>query len=285
MSTISGNVGVAAALVSYAGPSSGSVTADGSGNFTIPGLANGTYTLTPSLAKYTFTPTSLQVVISGANVAGPYVTIADTGFVQADGPLTGTQWTNSPAVTSETPNVISHLLQCQTINFGAATYWSANPFPLGGNEWAGVAIHQLAGNDVNDLVEVILLATIATGAGGFGLNIVPDGLGNIVIITFDNNLDLGLGAEFTVPFVADAVARIEFLSGVITTKYNGVTLQSIGGFSAHNADAGPPLLFFQGFDVVTNCQMSHFSAGTVLNFTATPNASDSGFGYDLNFSF
>lgn len=68
--SISGSAGVAGATVSYTGTSSGSVTADGSGNYTIPGLANGSYTITPSLAGYTFSPTSQSETISGSNITG-----------------------------------------------------------------------------------------------------------------------------------------------------------------------------------------------------------------------
>ena len=49
---------------------SGSVVADGAGNYTITGLPNATYTITPSLAGYTFTPVSRQVTVNGANVTG-----------------------------------------------------------------------------------------------------------------------------------------------------------------------------------------------------------------------
>lgn len=43
-------------------------TTDGSGAYTLAGLANGTYTVTPSLSGYTFTPASRSVTVSGANV-------------------------------------------------------------------------------------------------------------------------------------------------------------------------------------------------------------------------
>jgi hypothetical protein len=68
--SISGNAGVAAATVSYSGTATGSVTADGSGNYSITGLANGSYTITPSLASYTFNPTSSNQTVSGANITG-----------------------------------------------------------------------------------------------------------------------------------------------------------------------------------------------------------------------
>ena len=55
---ISGNAGLAGATISWSGTSSGQHTADGSGNFTISGLAEGSYTITPSLTDYSFSPTS-----------------------------------------------------------------------------------------------------------------------------------------------------------------------------------------------------------------------------------
>jgi hypothetical protein len=68
--SISGNAGVGSALISYSGTSSGNVTADGSGNYTIPNLLNGSYTITPSLSGSTFTPPSRNVSVSGADVTG-----------------------------------------------------------------------------------------------------------------------------------------------------------------------------------------------------------------------
>jgi len=68
--SISGNVGVAGVTVSYTGPSSGSVISGAGGAYTISGLANGTYIITPTLAGYIFTPTSTIVVVNGSNVTG-----------------------------------------------------------------------------------------------------------------------------------------------------------------------------------------------------------------------
>jgi hypothetical protein len=83
--TVSGNAGVAGATVAYSGLSSGSTTADGSGNFSVPALPSGSYTFTPSLGGYTFSPASSPVTISGANVTGvnfaatalPYYSVPD----------------------------------------------------------------------------------------------------------------------------------------------------------------------------------------------------------------
>jgi hypothetical protein len=87
--SISGNAGHAGATVSYSGTSSGSVTADGSGNYTIPGLINGSYVITPTLTGYAFTPTSHSETVSGSNITGVDFTAAlaptggtDFGFRQ-----------------------------------------------------------------------------------------------------------------------------------------------------------------------------------------------------------
>lgn len=68
--SISGNAGVASATVSWSGTSMGSTTADGSGNYTISGLSDGPYTITPSLAGYSFSPTSRNETVSGSNITG-----------------------------------------------------------------------------------------------------------------------------------------------------------------------------------------------------------------------
>ena len=71
---VSGALGAngAGAMVSWSGSSSGSTTADGYGNFnTGENLYSfGTYTITPSKAGYTFSPTSSVQTVSGADITG-----------------------------------------------------------------------------------------------------------------------------------------------------------------------------------------------------------------------
>jgi len=73
---ISGNAGVANAVINYTGTSSGSVNADAAGNFVIPGLSNGTYVVTPTLAGYTFSPASQTATIIGKNITAVNFSIA-----------------------------------------------------------------------------------------------------------------------------------------------------------------------------------------------------------------
>ena len=55
--------------MTLSGPASLVAVADASGNFSFAGLANGTYTVTPSKSGYSFTPSSQSVVINNADVS------------------------------------------------------------------------------------------------------------------------------------------------------------------------------------------------------------------------
>jgi hypothetical protein len=68
--TISPTAGGSGAKVTLNGAASATTTANTSGNYTFTGLSNGTYAVTPSLAGYTFSPTSQSATVNGANVTG-----------------------------------------------------------------------------------------------------------------------------------------------------------------------------------------------------------------------
>ena len=66
--TISGPGG-AGATVNLTGASTATTTADGSGNYSFAGLANGAYTVTPNLSGYVYTPPNQTVTVSGASIS------------------------------------------------------------------------------------------------------------------------------------------------------------------------------------------------------------------------
>jgi len=70
--SIVGSVGFAGsgASITLSGAGSSSVVADGSGNFLFAGLANGSYTVTPSKGNLVFAPASQTVAINNASVTG-----------------------------------------------------------------------------------------------------------------------------------------------------------------------------------------------------------------------
>ncbi len=67
--TISGAGGTGAA-VNLSGTSTAATTADAFGNYTFTGMANGSYTVTPSNSGFTFTPASQAASVSSASVTG-----------------------------------------------------------------------------------------------------------------------------------------------------------------------------------------------------------------------
>jgi len=103
--SISGNAGVAGATVSWSGTASGSTTADGSGNYTIPNLVNGSYTITPSLTGYTFSPTSANETVNGSNITGVNFTATQqTAVTPTFSPVAGTySSTQSVTISTTTP--------------------------------------------------------------------------------------------------------------------------------------------------------------------------------------
>ena len=58
------------ATVALSGPVTRLVAVDPAGAFTFNAIPNGTYTITPSRANYTFTPATRSVTVSGASVTG-----------------------------------------------------------------------------------------------------------------------------------------------------------------------------------------------------------------------
>ena len=89
--SISGNAGTSGATITAG---SQGATSDASSNYTVSGLANGTYTVTPSKSGCTFSPASQSVSVSGANVTGINFTASCGGGTTlfSNGFESGTGW-------------------------------------------------------------------------------------------------------------------------------------------------------------------------------------------------
>lgn len=78
--TITPTAGGSGATVTLSGPAAANTTTDTSGNYTFSGLANGTYTVTPSNTGYAFNPVSQSITINGTNQVGVnFVAAVQTG--------------------------------------------------------------------------------------------------------------------------------------------------------------------------------------------------------------
>jgi carboxypeptidase family protein len=69
--TISG-AGGSGATVKLTGAATATATANSSGVYTFSGVANGSYTVTPTKTGYVFTPASQAVTVSGANATANF---------------------------------------------------------------------------------------------------------------------------------------------------------------------------------------------------------------------
>ena len=68
--TVSPSAGGSGTTLTLTGSGNGAVTADSSGNFTFSGVADGTYTVTPTKGGYTFSPANRSLTISGGSASG-----------------------------------------------------------------------------------------------------------------------------------------------------------------------------------------------------------------------
>jgi hypothetical protein len=113
VSTVSGSItpapsGAGTTLtLSRAGSTVATVTADANGVYAFSSVADGTYTVAPTKAGFTFTPASTQVTVSGASVTGINFTAAglsiDVTTSSDAGPLTGSTIT-TPAFATRAGN-------------------------------------------------------------------------------------------------------------------------------------------------------------------------------------
>ena len=101
--TLSGNISPstlgAGTQLSLSGPATATATADASGNYSFTNLTNGSYTVTPTKAGYSFAPSSQNVTINGASVTTVNFTAAALPTFSVSGALTPSTSGNGATVT------------------------------------------------------------------------------------------------------------------------------------------------------------------------------------------
>jgi hypothetical protein len=138
--TISGNAGAAGATVT-AGSQSG--IADANGDYTITGVAPGTYDVTPSLSICTFTPTSQSVTVVAANIAGVDFTAACSQWAAsatASGEASGHPASNATGAPDCT-ECLAALCATQWLAPGFGSYWLLATYATPVHA-TGVAVHE-----------------------------------------------------------------------------------------------------------------------------------------------
>jgi hypothetical protein len=226
--TITGGVGASGsgATIALTGTSTATTTASASGAYTFSGLANGTYTVTPSLSGYTFNPASVGVTVNGANAtAATMQAVANgsgTAFVTADAALAVRNnyagWVGMELVVGVKALTVSSVgRMCVTGNSATHTVQFSNA-STGQALSGGSAAVNMAGCTPGQFVYAPLAASITLQPG------VSYYLASQEVAGGDTWCDLG--------------AVITTLDAVVTdAAYNGGTWVAIG---LANTSYGPP---------------------------------------------
>lgn len=140
-STISGRItfngaGLSSVLLSVSGSGTGIFATDADGNYTVPGVRAGSYTITPVLFGFAFTPGSRTVTVAAANVTGVDFTAAavDLGPVivtvtNPDGSVTVT--TTFPDGTVTVTTTFPNGTVTATTTYPNGTVTTSTTFPNG----------------------------------------------------------------------------------------------------------------------------------------------------------
>lgn len=134
--------------VNLTGAATATATTDASGNYSFAGLANGGYTVTPTLTGYTFTPASLAVTLNGASAGANNFTAAavpagSTWTLRTSGTtnnLNDIVWSGSQYVAVGSRNTV--LTSPDGITWTSRStgapldFWNA-PYDLFGVAWSG----------------------------------------------------------------------------------------------------------------------------------------------------
>lgn len=261
--SISGNAGVAGALVHYGGDDT-FVTADGSGNYSIPALANGTYEISPALANYAFTPPSRSVTVNNANVTGvnftaanPTVTLTLTpistdAFTPNANPLNPTNWQQVQG------SGVGEFEPLQALN-GTCVASSDDSTDFG-ELWIG------SSTPGNQYVSIKLNSIVADGSTGFAAFLRSSA-------DFQNQYEIGI---FSVDSTHLRCVMSVFVAG---TEYDFASLESFT-FSANDAFVfavvGTDFYLLQNGTSILHGSDSNFAtglAGLNINPFTLPNAS------------
>ena len=115
--------------ITLGGASSASTTTDASGNYSFAGLTNGSYTVTPSLAGYSFTPGSLSPTVNGANVTGQSFVAALQAIYAISGTVSGTIASGVTVTLSGAASASTTTGASGTYSFGSLTNGSYTVTP------------------------------------------------------------------------------------------------------------------------------------------------------------
>ncbi|PYT45925.1 MAG: hypothetical protein DMG45_00620, partial [Acidobacteria bacterium] len=248
--TISPSTGGNGATVTLGGAASATTTADSSGNYTLAGLPNGTYMITPSHAGYTFTPSSQSMTLNGGNITG--VNFTDNAAAVA--PTITTQPANQTVTAGQTATFA--VVAAGTAPLGYQ--WQKNGVNITGATSASYTTATTTTADSGSTFRVVVTNTAGTVTSSAATLTVNAAAVAPTITTQPANQTVTAGQTATFAVVAAGTAPLGYQWQKNGVNIAGATSASYTTATTTTADSGSTFRV-----VVTN------TAGTVTSSAAT----------------
>src|SRR5438445_408558 len=185
--TISPSTGGNAATVTLGGAASATTTADSSGNYTLAGLPNGTYMITPSHAGYTFTPSSQSKTVKGANIRG--VNFTDSAAAVA--PTITTQPANQTVTAGQTATFAVVAAGTAPLSY----QWQKNGSAISGATATSYTTPVTTTADSGELFRVVVSNSVGSVTSNSATLTVSPGTGNSTVDVITYHYDNGRSGE------------------------------------------------------------------------------------------
>ena len=175
--TMGGNAGVASASMALTGAATATVTADGSGNYNFASLADGSYTITPTLAGQTFSPASISWTLvggviypTGLNFTATQLQVATPTF----SPIAGTYSSAQTVTVSSTDSGLAGFAMYYTTD-GSTPTTGSTPIANGGTisvpTTTTIKVLAVATGYINSAIASATYTILASPGGkGLGFN-------------------------------------------------------------------------------------------------------------------
>ena len=268
--SISGNIsgtGGAGASVDLSGAATGSTVADASGNFSFSGVANGSYTVTPSKTGFTFTPSNSPVVVSGANVTGVTFSATASSASASLSPTAVTFANQQVNTTSAAQSVLLTNTGGSPLTIGSIAIMGANSGDFAQTNTCGASL--AAGG--NCTINITFTPTVAS-ARTATLSITDNAAGGPHTSSLSGT---GTGTA-PAPVVAVSPASVTFANQPVntTSAAQNVTLSNTGTAALTISGITITGINANNFTQTNNCPASINAAGScTISVTFTPTAS------------